>query len=127
MTYDLRYRTRAQVEDLAIGECTIHRATGSAAPRWWLLWALVARDDNGASEVIGVPVNPNGTWLEAGPGGKTWGLTRAEAGIWQIAPSINVIAGGDAHAGDHAEQSQWHQTPRIVGVPDDEPWITGAP
>ena len=77
-----------------------------------------------------MPINPNGGYVASGPGGKTWGLTRASmAGTWQVSPSINVLAGHEAqvHPGPHAAPSLWHQTPSIVEVPDDEAWISGAP
>lgn len=132
----LRYRPHAQIEDLALGECTMHRASGSGSARWWLLWFYVRRDSDGEPETFCVPVNPLGSFSESGPGGRTWGLTCPEASAqlsapgtrnWMISPSINVLADGDALAGTHEHPSLWHQTPEIVDVPDSEPWTQGAP
>ena len=117
----LKYRSRAMVEDLELGECTIHRASGSAAARWWQLWFYAPRDDDGQPEYFCVPVIPGGSYC-AGPGGKTWGLNRASATTWQVSPSINVLSDQDAVSGTHEEPSIWHQTPLLVDVPDDEPW-----
>lgn len=132
----LRYKPHARIDNLAVGECTLHRASNSGAARWWLLWFHVLRDNDGVPETFAVPVNPGGTYLENGPGGKTWGLQQPEASPyeiaqgtrnWQISPSINVLDDRDAVAGTHQYPSLWHQTPAIVGVPEDEPWATGAP
>jgi hypothetical protein len=117
---ELRYKPHALVEDLAIGECTIHRATGSGAGRWWLLWFHDLRETDGKPEWFGVPVNPNGDYIVDGPGGKTWGLrlVPGERGAWQIAPSIDVGADRDAHGTTNAgQQSIWHQTPKISTMP----------
>jgi hypothetical protein len=132
----LTYKHHAQIEDLHVGECTIHRASGSGPARWWLLWFNVLRDNDGKPEIFCVPVNPNGPYLEQGPGGRTWGLTKPEASThehgdgqsnWQISPSINVLDDRDAVAGTHEHPSIWHQTPEISNVPDDEAWIGSAP
>jgi hypothetical protein len=122
----LRYRSFVQVEDLAVGECTIHRCSGSTAARWWLLWFYVPRETDGVPQDFCVPVAP-GSYTESGPGGKTWGLTRSGAGVWQVSPSINVLNTGDAVAGPHALPSLWHQTPAITDVPEGERWIVGPP
>lgn len=122
----LQFKSHARVDDLAVGECTIHRASSSGAARWWLLWFNVLRDSDGQPEVFCVPVNPNGSYIENGPGGRTWGLTRLPGTeSWQIAPSINVLDSRNAVAGDHPADSLWHQTPVIIGVPPDEPWACG--
>ena len=76
---------------------------------------------------LAVPVNPNGTYVEHGPGGRTWGLTRVGGGRWQVNPSIDVKQGPDAPVfapGAEARSSGtiWHQTPVLVGVPDGEAW-----
>jgi hypothetical protein len=123
----LRYRSNVCVSALTIGECTIHRAGNASGDRWWLLWLYVNREDNGQPADFAVPVNPNGTFVEAGPGGKTWGLTKSGQGTWQVAPSINVLGSQELHPGVHEAPSQWHQTPAIVGVPDDEKWQTSPP
>ncbi|HEY2509835.1 MAG TPA: hypothetical protein VGI39_03235 [Polyangiaceae bacterium] len=131
----LRYRSKAMIEDLAVGECTLHRASGSGAARWWQLWIYALRDTDGQPEYFCVPVNPRGGYLEKGPGGKTWGLVCPGASFypvdpgtknWVIGPSINVLGDRDAVAGAHAQASIWHHTPEIVGVPEDEPWANGA-
>jgi hypothetical protein len=131
----LRYRSYVLVEELALDECTIHPTVGQAGACWWQLWFRVSREDKQQGEGTGpgqpidmaVPVNPGGGYVEAGPGGKTWGFTSLGSGAWQIAPSINVLASLVAHPGDHPEASLWHQTPTIVEVPDGETWIKGAP
>jgi hypothetical protein len=120
---DLLYRSRVLVEDLALNECTLHRCSGSGAARWWQLWWLANRDTDGKPEDFCVPVNPGGSYNEHGPGGRTWGLTLTAAGIWQVSPSINVLASRDAIAGNGP--SIWHQTPRLVGVPERETWAFG--
>jgi len=126
---NLHYRAHAQVEDLGVNECTIHRASGSTAARWWQLWFRVARETDGVVEDFAVPVEPNGAYREDGPGGKTWGLSRAGAGVWQISPSIDVKEDSrDAHGpNEHPGQSAWHQTPAIVDVPEGERWQLGPP
>lgn len=127
---NLAYRSFVPVEALKPNECTIHRAADSEGRRWWLLWANVYRDDKVGELIdIAVPVNPGGGYIEAGPGGKTWGLNDVGGGIWAISPSINVIdvAGSHrAHPGPHqTAQSIWHQTPCLVGMPTPYQW--GAP
>jgi hypothetical protein len=132
MRFTLNYRVASDgrywtaIEDLAANECTIHRAAG-ATGRWWLLWFYVARETDGVLEDFAVPVNPNGPYVEGGPGGKCWGLTKTAAGVWQISPSINVLNAKEVHPGPHPLPSLWHQTPTIVGIPDGEPWIAGQP
>ena len=101
-------------------------ARQTAIGRWWLLWLRVRRDDTGDPIDVAVPVNPGGEYIAEGPGGKTWGLQRSDSGTWQVSPSINVLA-DQVHPGPHDAPSMWHQTPRIVDVPDDAPWISGAP
>jgi len=127
---DLNYRSFVLVDDLQVGECTIHAASDGAR-RWWQLWFYVARETDGVPEAFVVPVFPNGSYHEDGAGGRTWGFTAAGQGLWQVSPSINVVQDGDAkaiHAGQHPTlPSLWHQTPRVVGVPDGERWIAGAP
>lgn len=124
---DLYYRSFVDVDDLAVGECTIHRAGNATGARWWNLWFCVNRETDGQRDYFVVPINPNGSFVEAGPGGKTWGFNRAKPGAWQVSPSINVINTGEAHPGAHAAPSLWHQTPKIVGVSDEESWISGQP
>ena len=131
----LRYRSAVMVDELTVGECTVHRASGSTAARWWLLWFYVLRDSDGQPEVFCVPVNPGGGYAENGPGGRTWGLTCPAASTqdiaagtrnWMISPSINVLDDRDAVAGTHEHPSLWHQTPEIIGVPIAEAWASGA-
>ncbi len=124
---NLNFKPFMAIEALLANDCTIHRAADAKA-RWWLLWFYVARETDGVLESFAVPVNPNGPYTESGPGGRTWGLTRTGGGVWQISPSINVLNSGERHPGPHPSlPSLWHQTPAIVGVSDNEPWITGAP
>jgi hypothetical protein len=136
----LCYRGNVGVEDLEVGECTIHRAGDSSGARWWLLWFRVNRETDGQPDDFAVPVNPNGGWIELGSGGKTWGLTRIDnpdkvgRWQWQISPSINVTGSRALHPGVHemaglapGYESLWHQTPIIVGVPDGEAWQVGVP
>ena len=132
----LIYKSHALIEDLAVGECTMHRASGSGAACWWQLWFMVLRETDGQPMRCCVPMNPGGGYIENGPGGKTWGLTMPavtpyDAGpgtkTWQVSPSINVLNTGDAQVGPHPTlPSLWHQTPEIVGVPDAEPWANGV-
>lgn len=75
---------------------------------------------------MAVPVNPDGPYVEVGPSGRrTWGLARVGAGVWQVNPSVDVV--GAKRPDGTREPSLWHQTPRIVGVPDGERWTTGPP
>jgi len=127
---DLTYRSMVYVEDLKPNECTIHRAITAGGTRYWLLWFYVARETDGFLEDFAVPVNPNGSYTEAVPYGKTWGLTKTTEGVWQISPSINVAnMSNDAGARQMlvgqqpTGRSLWHQTPRLVGVPISQPWM----
>jgi len=131
----LTYRSHALIEDLAVNECTVHRASGSGSARWWQLWFNVLRDSDGQPEVFCVPVNPGGAYTENGAGGRTWGLSKPQASTfehapgtsnWMVSPSINVLNDGDAVDGTHAHPSLWHQTPELLNVPDDEAWATGG-
>ena len=126
---ELRYRSRVTVEALAPGECTVHRASVVEAGErklWWNFWWYVPRETDGVLEAFVVPVIPNGSYTETGPGGRSWGLSRAGAGRWQITPSINVFNDGDARrvqAGLAPEgRSHFHQTPALIDVPEGESW-----
>lgn len=140
----LTYKPHAMIEDLGLNECTVHRASGSAAARWWLLWFRVLREIDVAPAVFCVPVSPilssptptptegltdpkfNPSVAENGPGGRTWRLTRTLCqGVWQIDPSINILEHGDAADGTHPDFSVWHHTPTIVNVSDTESWAMG--
>lgn len=131
----LKYQSHARIEDLALYECTVHRASNASAAHWWQLWFHVLRDSDGQPELFCVPVQV-GAYTENGPGGRTWGLSQPIASAydrppgtanWMISPSINVLDDRDAVAGTHVHPSLWHQTPEVVGVPDTELWTTGAP
>jgi len=93
--------------------------------RYWHMWFRMLREDNGQPFDFCVPMNVNGPFLEAGSGGKTWGLMPV-GGLttWQVSPSINVLSDGDKHPGEHSAPSMWHQTPLIQGVPPNARWIT---
>lgn len=130
----LKYRPHAQIDDLAINEATVHRASGAGPARWWVLWFVALRDTDGQPETFCVPINPEGPFVEQGPGGRTWsiscpaGTMQAKADgthNWQISPSINVLDDLGAVAGTHLRPSIWHHTPEIVGVPDSESWAKG--
>jgi hypothetical protein len=119
----LNYRPFAERGALNRDECLILPATNGQA-RWWMLHYRVLCNDGRDADFC-TPINPNGPNLSNGPGGKTWGLNRAEPGAWQVSPSI-AIANPIAHEpGEPAEL--WHQTPKIVGVPEGEPWQAGPP
>lgn len=115
-------------EDLKIGECTIRPTrTLDGQATYYRLWFYVARNTDGAPEMFGVALIVNGSFTESGPGGRSWGFTRASAGAgaWQISPSINVlgVVSRETHAGEHPSLgSVWHHTPIVVDVPDGEPW-----
>lgn len=119
---DLTYRPHARIQELAVGECTIHRAGDATGARWWLLWFFVARETDGVPEDFCVPVYPDGAASSSGPGGRTWALTQASPGTWQVSPSVNILDTGEAVAVRVGMGSLWHQTPTIVGVPTGEPW-----
>jgi hypothetical protein len=122
----LQYHQHAQVEDLAVGECVVRHASDGADKRWWNLWFNVLRETDGQPEVFVVPVAPRQMYTESGPGGRTWGFHPVSEGVWQVLPSINVLDDDGARqvVAGHAPTSPslWHQTPTVVGVPDDEPW-----
>jgi len=122
---ELRYRSFVEVDELAVGECTIKTCIAGTT-RFWHMWGHVLRD-SGEPLTFVVPINPNGDFNPQGPGGKTWGLKRSGLNRWQISPSINVLASsGEAYPGYHPERSLWHQTPALVNVPDLERWQLGG-
>ena len=121
----LVYKSHALIEDLQLGECTVHRCGTTDGKRGWNLWFYVARETDGVPEDFVIPVNPGGGYTENGPLGKTWGFTNSGGGVWQVSPSINVVtlpSGTAIAAGVHPATSLWHQTPSVVSVPDGEPW-----
>lgn len=121
---DLTYRA-CGIGDLGLNECVIRSALGAQSRAWWQLWTWVRRDDTGEPFYVAAPVNPNGPYLDIGPGGRhTWGLTRVADGVWQVSPSIDVL--GDLRPDGTRGPSLWHQTPRIVGVSVSERWIAGV-
>ena len=126
---DLTYRPHATIEDLAPGECTMRR-TGADGKRWWTLWMNVYREDQPGTLIdIAVPVTPNGTYAENGPGGRTWGLTNNGGGRWAVSPSVDAKSRVELVPG-HAQDprpSIWHQNPVMVDVPDGEEWQSAAP
>ena len=113
---NLAYQSHAQFEALQPGECTV-RPCRQEDRTWWNLWLRVYRHDRPVDLIlIGVPIQPRGSYAEHGPGGRTWGLADLGDGRWQVAPSINVLADarGDvdrAHPGPHAQPSIWHAPP----------------
>lgn len=130
----LKYKPHSLIEDLQVGECTMHRASDAGADRWWQLWFRALRDTDGQPEDFCVPMNPGGGPTENPR--RTWGLTCPDATQyvappgtrnWQVSPSINVLQSRAAMPGAQDGASIWHQTPTIVGVPLDEPWANGAP
>lgn len=112
------------IDGLTLGECVV-RWTGKNDLRWPMLWFCVARETDGVPDTFVVPVNLGGDYIENGPGGRTWSFVKTAPGVWRVSPSINVLVSRDTVAGAHAEQSIWHQTPTVVGVPEPEPWLTG--
>lgn len=123
---DLTYRVADRIGELALGECTIRRARDTEGRAWWQLWAWVRRTDCGEPFYVAAPVNVGGPYLEVGPSGrKTWGLTRVGEHEWQLHPSLDVL--GAERPDGTREPSLWHETPRLVGVPPTERWITEAP
>lgn len=125
----MKYRAGACVEDLEVGECTMRAAVivdENGTRRYWHMWFFALSEVDGQPFDFCVPMNPNGGFIENGPGGKTWGLVRVGSGAWQVSPSINVLE-SEVVPGAHTSPSQWHQTPTITDVPDDAPWITEAP
>lgn len=122
---DLTYRAADRIGDLALGECAIRHTRGELGRAWWQLWAWVRRAD-GETLYVGAPVNVGGPYLEVGPSGRrTWGLTRVGEHEWRVSPSIDVL-GAEREDGTRGP-SLWHESPRIVGVPSTEQWITEAP
>jgi hypothetical protein len=125
---DLVYRSFVEVDSLVVDECTIH-ASVDGRRRFWHLWLRVLRADNGQPDTFCVPVAPLGPFNEHGPGGRTWGFgPLSDTGVWQVSPSINVLATKEIIPGHHpTEVSIWHETPRVVGVPEGERWMLNAP
>ena len=99
----LRYKAGADQESLGVGECVVRGACKVSGARWWNLWFYVARDSDGAPELFAVPVAPNGTYTEDGPGGRTWGLTKTGPGTWQVSPSIDVWTDEDNRRKERGE------------------------
>ena len=131
---DLTYRSFARVLELGLDECTIRRARVMDGSRvWWHIWFHVTRETDGVPDFFCVPISPNGVYTESGPGGRTWGLQPAGDGIWQVSPSIDVLddlavrAEREGKPRPPESKSLWHKTPRVVGVPDGEAWISQAP
>jgi hypothetical protein len=108
---DLRYKVGVAdpFEDLAVGECTVWALSRENERVGWGLYFLANRSDNGKPEIFRVPIIVGGGFTESGPCGRSWGFTKIAAGTWQVSPSIHF-------------PGVWHETPRIVGVPDGEPW-----
>lgn len=124
---ELRYRSFVEVDELEVGECTIKTCIASGSVRFWHMWGRVLRATDAKPQTFCVPIDPNGGYVENGPGGKTWGLKRSGLNRWQIDPSINVLESEQAHPGLHpTERSIWHQKPALVGVPDLERWQLGG-
>lgn len=120
---DLTYRTGC-IGDLQLGECTVRGAHDGGGRRWWMLWAWVRRNDTGEPFYVAVPVNPSGPDEEVGRSGRrTWSLARVDATTWRVSPSVDVV--GNLRPDGTREPSLWHQTPRVVGVPETEPWTAG--
>jgi hypothetical protein len=128
---NLVYRSFVAVGAIGLDECTIHRAghpsVASSGARWWNLWFNVLRSD-GVQDAFVVPINPNGAYEEYGAGGRTWGFTKTGIGVWQVTPSINVLEDrATVGAIVTTVRSLWHQTPAVVGVPENELWIAETP
>jgi hypothetical protein len=129
--FTLRYAGyHKPIEDLAVGECTVRPCAEPNGTTSYLLWFYVLDDEGVALETLEVPIIPNGLFTPAGPGGRSWGFTRAGAGVWQVSPSINVLphpvtpGAKFIHPGNHPTitTSHWHHTPEVLGVPEGEPW-----
>ncbi len=115
---ELRYRP-IHHDALAPGECVVEPSLES--PSRWLLWFCFTRTTDGKTERRWIPVLPN----EDAPNGRAgWGLRRAGADRWQIAPSIKCLESRDHDGADDVEV--WHETPMLVEVPDGLPWQNGA-
>jgi len=108
---ELRYRPYAERGALDLNECCIVPGVCGDARGWML--HFYGRTTDGHEQTWRVPVNPSCPHIEDGPLGRTWGLTRCGPGEWQISPSIDF--------------ADWHHTPKIVGVPDGEPWMAVSP
>lgn len=121
----LRYRSFAEIDSLELNECTVH-ACSDGAHRWWNLWFRVARETDGQPDTFVVPIAPGKGFSEI-DGRKTWGFAaRGTVGEWQVSPSINVLETREVHTGAHESVgSLWHQTPKVVDVPDGERWASG--
>jgi hypothetical protein len=108
----LRYVSGARHEALRPGECTI-KGAGERAQ----LHFCYTRTTDGKMEARIIPVRIGA------PGPGYWGLTHVGVGEWQVNPSIQCLDTTDGPDGTaRIEYEVWHQTPRIVGVPDGEEW-----
>lgn len=112
------YKPFAEVDSLAVGEATIHRARSPGAAEWWNLWFWVIDAVDGQPMPVAVPIIPDGSFTETGPGGRSWGLSAASDG-WRVTPSVNVLNDGakTVHPGEHTVASHWHDYVTLVGVP----------
>lgn len=114
----LRYRAGASPDDLALDECVVRRASDSIGSHLRLWFYVRCADDQ--EHWFSVAVAPGSTYSETPR--RTWGMTRTAPGTWQVSPSINVLTSRETVGGTHPDESLWHETPQIVGVPDPPPW-----
>ena len=120
MGSELTYRNSATYRDLQPGECVVYR-NGDAAHAWLLAFCFI-RTTDGEAETRVIPIHPGGD-AGGGPDPRSWGLRRGyHADRWQVSPSIacwDHVPG--TPKGERVEV--WHQTPELVGVPHDAPWV----
>ena len=119
--FELRYRPEVfpQGPEPVIpspGECGVWRSRGDT--EWYFSFAFL-RTTDGKPEHRSIPIVVG---RDLAPGERGWSLKKAAPGRWQIHPSISCLE----YVKDKDEQPKsvevWHETPVIVGVPDEEPW-----
>jgi hypothetical protein len=126
---DLRYVPGASHDGgvtkhaLADNECTIFCSGGDARFKWYLRICYRQKTDGELAECA-VPVFPNADAPEGKPG---WGLKRVKDGCWQVSPSIKITTSRPDPSDPSRQQEVelWHETPVVVGVPEEERWTHG--
>lgn len=115
---DERYSAGVAPDVLSPGECAI----GKSAPGGTVYLAFCfTRVTDGKPETRRIPIHVGGT-----PDNDGWGFTLVVPGVWQVTPSIKCserLHNDPSDSAKYEDVEVWHETPQVVGVPDDEPWM----
>jgi hypothetical protein len=121
---DPRYSAGIGPDVLAPGECAIGKDENGT----WLAFSFT-RTTDGKPETRRIPIHVGGppTHNVEGKGG-AWGFTRVSPGVWQVSPSIQCLEQrrDPNDPTKHVDVETWHETPQVVDVPENEPWMAGA-